>query len=585
MDMPVLKILNSSSVRDLVVSAQNLLSASAIPNVVADGQASTQAPTGPVAEPHKESIVRIESQAEPEIQNPTDIFLPESKVDIAETVQTVTASASSVASGSIPSSPSSSSLDKFSPLPDSQLKHLAGFAEPEILRTVPISFGQSRFWFLKHFVSDQTAFNITTVIKLRGTIDKDALAQAVVAVSQRHEALRTAFFTDEETNEHKQAILSRAVLQLEVKNIADETEVQHAKKHLKDHVYDLSRGESLRIQLLSTTESDHWLLLGYHHINMDGVSYLVLLSDLEKAYRGNLNVSPDNVLQYPDFAVRQSKEYTSGAWNRELSFWKDEFSQLPEPLPLLSLSNLNQRPQTTTLGVNEVSFRLPKKNVERINEICLRFKVTPFQFHLSVFNVLLFRYTGGYEDITIGVADANRKEVDHLNALGIYLNLLPLRLRRTAKETFATVLRKVQSSVEGAFANSRVPFDVILGELNVPRKPSHTPLFQAFLNYRQNIQEAREVFGVQGELDIISAGQNNYDISIDILENSKTVENSITISVQKDLYSQEAAEGLKNSYCWLLQQFVDNPAARTVWPSLHPKEAVEEVVNAARGNP
>ncbi|KAM0544555.1 hypothetical protein ACHAPJ_011772 [Fusarium lateritium] len=583
-DMPVLKILNSSSVRDLVVSAQDLLSASAIPNVVADGQTSTQAPTAPVEASYKEPIVRVDSQLESEILKPTDISLPGSKTDVAETVQTVTvtASASSVASGSIPTSPTSSGLDNPSQLPESQLNGI-DFAEPEILRTLSVSFGQSRFWFLKHFVSDQTAFNITTVIKLRGTIDKDALAQAVVAVGQRHEALRTAFFTDQETNEHKQAILSQAVLQLELKNIADETEVESAKQDLKNHVYDLSRGESIRIQLLSTTESAHWLLLGYHHINMDGVGYLILLSDLEKAYRGRLNVSPDNVLQYPDFTVRQSNEYASGAWDKELSFWKNEFSQLPEPLPLLLPSKLNQRPQTTNLGANEVTFRLPRKTVEAINKVCLRFKVTPFQFHLSIFSVLLFRYTGGHEDITIGVADANRKEVDQLNALGIYLNLLPLRLRRTAKETFATVLRKVQSSVEGAFVNSRVPFDVILGELNVPRQPSHTPLFQAFLNYRQNIQEAREVFGAQGELDIISAGQNNYDISIDILENSKTVENFITISVQKSLYSQEAAEGFKNSYSWLLQQFVENPATRTTWPSLYPKEAVEEVVNSARG--
>lgn len=574
--MPVLKILNSSSVRELVISAQDLLSASAIPNISNEVNAPSQVKDSVQTPAANSSATRTEVKISSESEF--------DKPGVSETSQEETTKSASIRSGSSTSSPSLSGLDQASQPSDSLAKDGSEFGEVEVQRTLPMSFGQSRFWFLKHFVSDQKAFNITTAIKLSGNINKSALAEGVSAVVQRHESLRTAFFTDEDTNEHRQAVLSKGVTQLELKTITDQGEVQQAIQNLKDYVYNLGSGETLRIQLLSADDTTHWLLLGYHHINMDGVGYVVFLTDLEKAYRGKLSIATDSVLQYPDFTLRQFKDYESGSWSSQLSFWKTEFSELPPPLPLLSLSKRTHRPQSSTLGSNDVTFRLAREDVEKIGRICTRFRVTPFQFHLAVFNVLLFRYAGNHEDIAIGVADANRKEVDQLNALGIYLNLLPLRFKRTAKQTFADVLRKVQSVVERAFANSQVPFDVILGELNVPRQPSHTPLFQAFLNYRQNIQEAREVFGAQGEIDIISAGQNNYDISVDILENSKTVENFITISVQSELYSQEAAETLRSSYVWLLNQFVENPAARIGWPSLYPQSEVEAVLKAARGN-
>ncbi len=582
-DLPVLKILNSPSVRELLVSAQELLPESAIPNVPPSSKNAGAFPEPDVSsEPAKPSY-QSTSALEPVLSTPLG---PELARALSST------QSYSDSDGSAASPPTEQTSTATSEADEAESKSVLEGLDggKEVLKSLPLSFGQSRFWFLKHYVQDQTSFNISTVIKLQGKIRPDALAEAVLAVGQRHEALRTFFFTDETTKRPRQAVIPVPTFHLERATIASNEELGDAVQRLKSHVYDLERGEALRIQLLSLSPDQHYLLLGYHHIYMDGIGYVIFISDLEKAYNGTLDTKPprSEVLQYPDFTERQIREYETGTWSDELVFWRSQFAELPEPLPLLPLAGASARPSsaaTLGLGSHSASWRIPKDLADRIAQVSRQFKVTAFHLYVAVFHLLLYRYTNlRAEDMVIGVADANRKEADVLQSLGIFLNVLPLRLKRSARDTFADTLKDVKTVAQSAFANSRVPFDVLINELGVPREPSHSPLFQAFVNYRQNATEARQFIGCEGELDIVSAGQTDYDVSFDILDlGSSGGENLVSLAVQKHLYKAHGAEVLLRSYEALLRHFVANPAARVAWPPLHDSKDISHALETGRG--
>ena len=59
----------------------------------------------------------------------------------------------------------------------------------------------------------------------------------------------------------------------------------------------------MRTELLSMSPSTHFLILRYHHINMDGIALEVLVSEIEKVYEGKALTS--EIIQYPDFALRE----------------------------------------------------------------------------------------------------------------------------------------------------------------------------------------------------------------------------------------------------------------------------------------
>lgn len=576
-NVPVLRILDSSSVRELLIFAQSSIPPEIIPNVQGGTERSSNAAALSSATTTRES--------EPPTNHKTD-----SSSDT--TPQTSAGSSDSIGGEITPKSSDVSSEedeDGASKLAEAEKSHLTTTTtrkvDTALERVVPVSFAQSRFWFLKHYVQDQTAFNITTVIRLKGQLRVDALERALVEIGQRHEALRTLFFVDEKTKEPKQAVLSKSLLRLEQVAISGKHELDQTVSRAKEHVFNIERGEALRIQLLSSSDVSHWIILSYHHIYMDGIGYVVFLSDWEKAYNGLLEKKPSGMLQYPDFAQRQIRDYQTGAWSDELSFWRGQFPDLPRTLPLLPLTQHSARPDNaaSSFGSHSTSFRIDEDLEAEIGQVSRRFNVTPFHLHLAVFHVLLYRYTD-VDDLCIGIADGNRKDADIQRSLGLFLDLLPIRLRRSGRDTFANALKDVRKATLAAFGNSRVPFDVLLNELDVPRVPSHSPLFQAFMNYRRNHQESRTLFGCEGELDIVATGQTDYDVSVDVQDLSSEGGGSIvSLEVRRDIYDQAAANTLAKSYKILLRQFVDNPAARVTGVALYSAEDIKNAIQLGRG--
>ena len=92
------------------------------------------------------------------------------------------------------------------------------------------------------------------------------------------------------------------------------------------------------------------------------------------------------------------------------------------------------------------------------------------------------------------------------DSLGLYLNLLPLRVHYSDGKTFSHTLKEVQQKPMEAFTNPRVPFDILLNELNVPRSSSYTSLIQVLMNYRQGIQQMRLFCGRECEGELVGGG-------------------------------------------------------------------------------
>ncbi|KAE8373286.1 putative hybrid NRPS/PKS enzyme [Aspergillus bertholletiae] len=586
-DMPVLKIISGASMGELLDRAQEILPPELVPTLGAEPSAVNPAPA------------TIESQKpdlKTTLQPPVLIDIPEKEEApsnvieqvegddwgvgasdanpaeaLIQSISTVNSSPESVSEpNDDPSNSSESSFEMVSPPVE-----VDSMAE----RSLPMSFSQSRFWFLRFYLEDPTAFNVTTAIHLDGRIQVDKLANAVEVVGNRHEALRTRFFTDE-NNQPMQAIRKSGRLRLETKQISARQDVSQEYTRLKNHVYDLENGEVARIMLLSQSPQSHFILLGYHHINMDGVSFEIFFADLQKAYYSSLEIQSP-VLQYSNFASRQRQEYADGKWANELAFWRQELSTIPAPQPLLPLSTATSRRPLTRYGSYLASHRVPSALSAQISSTCKKLRIQPFHFYLTVYRVMIARFTN-VDDLCIGVADAGRNDSDTQQSLGCYLNLLPVRFATQLTSTFSEAVKETKTRAQQAFAHSRVPFDVLLTELQVPRSANANPLFQVLLNYRQGVSEARSFCGCDCEWTDFDGGQTPYDLSLDVIDNAGG-DALLRLFVQSSLYPSQAAEHLLKVLVHLLDAFSQNPATRLSRPALHAESDTTNAVTLARG--
>ncbi|KAF2138629.1 uncharacterized protein K452DRAFT_234185 [Aplosporella prunicola CBS 121167] len=455
---------------------------------------------------------------------------------------------------------------------------MVSLTEPVIEKRLPMSPGQSTFWFLRQYLEDRTAFNVTFSIEFKGPLLHKDLERAVQTVANRHESLQTCFYADED-QKPMQGIMRTSRLKLEQNNVSSKDDVMRAFEAVKEHDYDIEHGETMRVVLLSLSSTVNFLVIGYHHINMDGVSLEVFLADLEQAYKHQPFTK--RPYQYSDFSMLQRREISDGSMKAEVDFWRAEFKDPAPPLPLLPFSATKSRQPLVRYEHNRVDFRVDTSLAARIKDLCRQRKVAMFHFYLAAYEVLLYRFLGT-EDFCIGMADAGRSFGDVSNSMGMYLNVLPLRLLLERDQKFVDVLKAARRKAYSAMANSRLPFDLILQEVNVERSATYNPIFQALINYRQGVREKRTFGNCEGESGEYSLGKTAYDFTLDVMENPGD-ETLLMISVQKGLYSTEDAEVLMKSYAILLEELSKAPEANITKVPLFKSEEIDRAIELGRG--
>jgi hybrid polyketide synthase/nonribosomal peptide synthetase ACE1 len=373
--------------------------------------------------------------------------------------------------------------------------------------------------------------------------------------------------------------MKMSAIQLERKIISGQPEFLEIFGTVKSHVYDIERGETLRMVLCEGSADSFYLIVGYHHITMDGFSWELLFSDLEKAYKnGYLPPAP---LQYSEWASSQRKAVENGDMEVERDFWRKEFLNSPAVLPLFPMAQVNLRRPLKEYNQHKIHIKLDSSLTALIKERCRSQKVTPFHYHLTVFKTLLFRFLS-MNDLCIGITDANRRDAKEASVIGFMLNLLPLRFQWNATQSFAAALNEARTKVFSALAHSKVPFNVILDDIGAPRASTHSPMFQAFIDYRQANRTTFAEFEGYTPLGSTSYGEDAYDVFLNVLENY-TGESIVTVGAQSSLYSEADTEIIANSYLNLLETFAKHPATRVANPQLFTKADVESAIELGRG--
>jgi hybrid polyketide synthase/nonribosomal peptide synthetase ACE1 len=313
---------------------------------------------------------------------------------------------------------------------------------------------------------------------------------------------------------------------------------------------------------------------------MDGISLEVLLDDLQKAYNGQ-DLVTEPAYQYSAYSEKLREDLASGAMQGEIEYWKTEFAEPPSPLPLLPFSAATKRTPLTAYAHNSVSRTIGSQLARQIQDACGKQKANVFHFHLGVLQVLLFKIFGD-SDVCIGMADANRWDDRVARSIGMYLNLLPLRFRLDSQRSFEEVLKDTRKKAYLAMSNSRLPFHMLLDNVSCERSTAISPLFQAFINYRQGVSEKRRFDNADLEVKEMELPKSGYDISLDIIENPGG-ETRVTFMVQRSLYSDSDASRLLDMYFALLSDLSRSCKQQLQQVSLFSSQDVSNAIKLGKG--
>jgi len=426
------------------------------------------------------------------------------------------------------------------------LENLEGSYEPipkaEEKEYYPMSSAQRRLFVLDQLEDAGVAYNMPTVLMIKGKLNVEQAEAAFNELVQRHEALRTSFGLV--GAEPVQYIHENAASNVVYKELTQGL----TKAHMMEEFirpFDLSKAPLIRAEIVKVEAENHVLLLDMHHIISDRISTEILMSDFLSLYAGK---------KLPELGV-QYKDYTEWMLKRDLSEQKEYWlGQYEDEVPVLELPIDYSRPTIQSFAGATLVKKLNKHLKDQVKRLSERTGSTEYMVLLAMFMMLLGKYSN-QEDVVVGTPISGRTHKDTENMVGMFVNTLVMRGKPEKEKTLIQFIEEVKGFCLQAYENQEYPFEELVEELKLPRDMSRNPLFDVMFSLDAKMEQAdMTIGGIQLEaienedMDTIS----KFDLSLSMREAEDGYEAAFEYC--SDLFKAETIELMAERFAFLLEE-------------------------------
>ncbi|GAA1011097.1 hypothetical protein Aple_056990 [Acrocarpospora pleiomorpha] len=274
---------------------------------------------------------------------------------------------------------------------------------------------QHGMWVTDRLGGDPRAHHMPLLIRLTGELDRTALAAACAAVVERHPLLGKALADRD------------GVVGLVPAATPPALEPGPAEVD-----FDLATGPLTRF-ILTSTGSEHELLVVAHHAIFDGVSKDLLVRDLALAYSGS--PLPPPVTSESDPAdIAAATEFWRPRWRDPVKL----------ALPGLTALSLRATPADT------IDLKLDPE----LGQLAESLGVTRFEALVALLHTLLYGYRPGPQTLAVDLSTRTAADQD---TIGLYSNELPVFTTPNSTDSFAQFARNVRAELREIYRHRRVP--------------------------------------------------------------------------------------------------------------------------------
>lgn len=419
---------------------------------------------------------------------------------------------------------------------------------------VALSYAQVRLATVEQIDGVSAAYNMASVVRLKGVIDSKALAEAVCAIAQRHEALRTLIVIDED------GVLSGRIVQgispEQVFSLVDlESEGQSGdRRSIFDRIrklintpFDVSQELSIKTQLLRVSSHEHYFVVVFYHGAADGLSTGIFCRELSQAYNAF------KVKQEPQWRALSITYSDWAQWQRDtihseldalLERARKRLANVPEQL---SLPTDYLRTEGRSREAGYVAIHFDQHITNGLTKLAGTHRTSLFAVLLTLYGITLSRLSL-QESVAIGFPMSSRDHLEIENLIGIFLNVLVIPIYVSRCHTVGEILGSVRDELEQVLSDQQLPFEKLVDELVRDRTIDNTPLFQTMFSFQ--IVEGKnelELDNLMVESESFELAQAKYDLSLYL---TKTPDGALsgTFEFDASLFLHEHVQGWVSTF-------------------------------------
>ncbi|MBL0387099.1 amino acid adenylation domain-containing protein [Tumebacillus sp. ITR2] len=416
-----------------------------------------------------------------------------------------------------------------------------------------LSHAQRRLWFLQQLDLQNVSYHMPYSVVLKGNLDLKAFEAAVARMVERHGILRTVFL--EEEGVPYQVVRESVSLRVQFEDLAhlnpDEQEQAWRERMAGDAAtpFSLTDGPLTRMMLFRTGAEAYRFYINTHHIISDGWSTGLFVQELAEFYHALTHGQEASLvagdLRYVDFAAWQNELLATGQLDGEEAYWLET---LAKPLPTLNLPLDFERPTVMTDTGAQFAYAMDGKLVERARKFAQQEEASLFMVLLSAYHLLLHRLSGD-EDIIVGTPTAGRTTSELESLLGVFINMLSIRARFDAEDTFRGLLQQVKARCVEAYDHQTYPFDRLIEKVQPERDLSRSAVFSTMFVF-ENTPFALKLPGLEVSPAEIHRLSSQFDLALKVLEHDG--ETSLYFEYNPDLFLESTVAKMAEQYVRLL---------------------------------
>jgi amino acid adenylation domain-containing protein len=347
-------------------------------------------------------------------------------------------------------------------------------AVEEIYPLMPLQAGM-----LYHSQADRKhlAYLQQMTLRLFGRLDAPALARAFQETVDRHETLRT-LFAIHGAKEPLQVVLKERRVDAPVNSLDGSSDAAFEKIREEDRndSFDPLHEPLMRMRIVSQGLARHAVLFTFHHIILDGWSFMIVLRDLFARY-GWL-IQKKTFAEEPPVSLRSFVEwFVRRDGKADLEFWQRRLAGIdPDRLPLDAL-------RTDAGGASSARHRvtLPPDLSERLQGLVREGRVTLNSLVQSAWALVMARHSG-LDDFALGMTTSGRPaEVPGVEKMaGLFINTVPVRYTIEEEIPFANLLAGIHAALVEAQERQYTPLGEIMAACRLDRLIDHAVVFENY---------------------------------------------------------------------------------------------------------
>jgi amino acid adenylation domain-containing protein len=300
-----------------------------------------------------------------------------------------------------------------------------------VVDAYPLSQTQAGMLFEEQHSPEDALYRDVFSFHLRLPLDVDAWQAEIATALAQHDVLRTSM-SPTGFEEQLQLMHDSATLRCTHEDASSLTDSEQEQRilgvvqEMQRTPYDFGTAPLLRFHLMRRAPDRMQIVLGFHHVILDGWSVATLMTQLLSRYaircRGGVPLSPER--PPVAFAELIALERQALATAEHEQFWKSEVEQLPvSRLPRLA-------PATDGAGrdIRQLPVPIAATVAAGLRELAAKAAV-PLKTVLLAAHLRVLSFLTGHSAVVTGLTINGRPEREGgERGLGVFLGTLPLRL-------------------------------------------------------------------------------------------------------------------------------------------------------------